>query len=275
MMNEQENLLAAETEEPEVPRKVGLPRFFELLGRDLWSFFRASFLCGLGWLPGFALLAFGLMIKNLLFCLVGGALAGLVGAPFLCGLLDTILRALRDEPGYWWHTYKMAWKQNWKQSLVPGLVFGVFFGLWAGMLFTAAEMDGVPTSVWICLIVGLFLGLGFFGYSFLQIPLVDLPLGQRVKNAALMFLGFFPRTLAATVVTGAYWAVMLLYLPYTLLVLLALGWWLPCLVSSMILYPGLDRVFGLERTLRERRNAEIDARMAAAAPVFDTKDEQP
>ena len=55
-MNEQENLLAAETEEPEVPRKVGLPRFFELLGRDLWSFFRASFLCGLGWLPGFALL---------------------------------------------------------------------------------------------------------------------------------------------------------------------------------------------------------------------------
>ena len=59
-MNEQENLLDAETEEPEVPRKVGLPRFFELLGRDLWSFFRASFLCGLGWLPGFALLAFGL-----------------------------------------------------------------------------------------------------------------------------------------------------------------------------------------------------------------------
>lgn len=273
-MNEQENLLAAETEEPEVPRKVGLPRFFELLGRDLWSFFRASFLCCLGWLPGFALLAFGLMVKNLLFCLAGGALAGLVGAPFLCGLLDTILRALRDEPGYWWHTYKMAWKQNWKQSLVPGLVFGVFFGLWAGMLFTAAEMAEVPTSVWICLIVGLFLGLGFFGYSFLQIPLVDLPLGQRVKNAALMFPGFFPRTLAATVVTGAYWAVMLLYLPYTLLVLLALGWWLPCLISSMILYPGLDRVFGLEKTLRERRDAEINARLAADAPVFDTKDER-
>ena len=48
MMNEQENLLEAETEEPEVPRKVGLPRFFELLGRDLWSFFRASFLCDSG-----------------------------------------------------------------------------------------------------------------------------------------------------------------------------------------------------------------------------------
>ena len=27
------------------PRKVGLPRFFELLGRDLWAFYRASFLC--------------------------------------------------------------------------------------------------------------------------------------------------------------------------------------------------------------------------------------
>ena len=58
------------------------------------------------------------------------------------------------------------------------------------------------------------------------------------------------------------------------MVLLALGWWLPCLISSMILYPGLDRVFGLEKTLRERRDAEINARLAADAPVFDTKDER-
>ena len=43
------------------PRKVGLPRFFELLGRDLWAFYRASFLCLLGFLPGTALAVFGQM----------------------------------------------------------------------------------------------------------------------------------------------------------------------------------------------------------------------
>ena len=90
-MNEQENLLAAETEEPEVPRKVGLPRFFELLGRDLWSFYRASFLCCLGFLPGFVLMAFGLLAGSL-----AGSAAGipsnLVQAAF--GIVVSTLLAL-------------------------------------------------------------------------------------------------------------------------------------------------------------------------------------
>ena len=41
-------------------RKVGIARFFELLGRDLWSFYRASFLCCAAFLPGFAAVLFGL-----------------------------------------------------------------------------------------------------------------------------------------------------------------------------------------------------------------------
>lgn len=102
-----------------VPRKVGLPRFFELLGRDLWAFYRASFLCLLGFLPGTALAVFGQMGGSALLTVLGGLLGGLIGGTFLSGMIDTTLRALRDEPGYWWHTYKRAWKQNWKQSLLP------------------------------------------------------------------------------------------------------------------------------------------------------------
>lgn len=257
-----------------VMRKVGLPRFFELLGRDLWSFYKASFLCCLGFLPGFALLACGLMAKSLLLGVLGGALAGLVGAPFLCGLLDTILRALRDEPGYWWHTYKAAWRQNWRDCLLPGLAFGLFFGLWVTLIFLLADVADAPASVWICLLLGLFLGLGFFGYLFAQIPLVSLPLGTLIKNAGLMFLGFFPRTLLVTLVTGVYWGLMLLYAPYTVPVLVALGFWLPCLISLMILYPGLDKVFDLERTIRDRRAAELADQMALSQPVFDQTDDE-
>ena len=97
------------------PRKVGLPRFFELLGRDLWAFYRASFLCLLGFLPGTALAVFGQMGGSALLTVLGGLLGGLIGGPFLSGMIDSTLRALRDEPGYWWHTYTRAWKQNWKQ----------------------------------------------------------------------------------------------------------------------------------------------------------------
>lgn len=272
-MNPDENLPDLQDNDP-LMRKVGLPRFFELLGRDLWPFYKASFLCCLGFLPGFALLVFGLMAGAPLLSVAGGVLAGLVGAPFLCGLLDTILRALRDEPGYWWHTYRAAWRQNWRDCLLPGLAFGCFFGLWITMIFSLSKRADAPTSVWICLLLGLFLGLGFFGYLFAQIPLVSLPLGKLIQNAGLMFLGFFPRTLLATLVTGAYWALILLYLPYTVPVVLALGFWLPCLASLMILYPGLDKVFALEKTIRERRSAELDAQMARHQPTFENHDDK-
>ena len=278
-MNQEENkTLAAPTPEEEeqadeLRRKVGLPRFFELLGRDLWSFYRASFLCCLGFLPGFVLMAFGLLAGSLPLGAVGGALAGLLGAPLLSGLLDTLLRALRDEPGFWWHTYKMAWKQNWKASLLPGLLFGLFAGVWVSLLFLCADMENVPTSVWICLLVGLFIGMGFFSYLLVQVPLVDLPLCRMLKNAALMFIGFFPRTAAASLVQLVYWAAVLLYLPLTIPVLLVFGFWLPCLIAAMILYPGLDKVFQLEKTLRTRRDAELTEHMAGSGPVFSHNDQ--
>ena len=34
----------------------------------------------------------------------------MIAAPQIVGLNDTILRTLRDEPGYWWETYRRTWK---------------------------------------------------------------------------------------------------------------------------------------------------------------------
>lgn len=79
--------------------KVGAARFFELLGRDLWPFYKASILCVLGFAPGYAAVLFSTMAASLPLCLLSGAVGGLIAAPVFCGMLDTILRALRDEPG--------------------------------------------------------------------------------------------------------------------------------------------------------------------------------
>ena len=87
-------------------RKVGAARFFELLGRDLWPFYKASILCVLGFAPGYAAVLFSTMAASLPLCLLSGAVGGLIAAPVFCGMLDTILRALRDEAGYWWTTYR-------------------------------------------------------------------------------------------------------------------------------------------------------------------------
>ena len=240
-------------------RKVGIARFFELLGRDLWSFYRASFLCCAAFLPGFAAVLFGLMAHAPLLCALGGALAG----PFLVGLADTVLRALRDEPGYWWHTYKRAWRQNWRQSLVPGALLGLFLGGWSAVLLHMVNDANPGTLMWVAAVVGMFVCVGFFVWLFAQIPLVDLPLPELIKNAALMFFGFLPRTLAAAAITAVYWVVMLLTLPASIIVIVVFGFWLPVIPALMVVYPGLDKVFRLEETLKARRDAEIDERLAA------------
>ena len=244
-------------------RKVGIARFFELLGRDLWSFYRASFLCCAAFLPGFAAVLFGLMAQAPLLCALGGALGGALAGPFLVGLADTVLRALRDEPGYWWHTYKRAWRQNWRQSLVPGALLGLFLGGWSAVLFHMVNDANPGTMMWVAAVVGMFVCVGFFVWLFAQIPLVDLPLPELIKNAALMFFGFLPRTLAAAAITAVYWVIMLLTLPASILVIVVFGFWLPVIPALMIVYPGLDKVFRLEETLQARRDAEINERMAA------------
>ena len=64
-------------ETPSQGRKVGIARFFELLGRDLWPLYKSGFLCVLGFLPGTALAVFGMMAGSALLTVVGGVVGGL------------------------------------------------------------------------------------------------------------------------------------------------------------------------------------------------------
>lgn len=244
------------------PRKVGVARFFELMGRDLWPFYKASILCCLGFVPTYLAVFFGIFAGAVWISVVGGAVGGLIAAPFLCGMFDTVLRALRDEPGYWWHTYRNAWKQNWREALAPGALAGALLGLWSWVLTALPDMNDVPTSVWVCMVIGGAVLVGFFTYVFAQLVLVSLPGGKLYSNSARFFLGFFPRTLAATLVQCVYWVLVLLYMPYTIPVLLVTGFWLPATIALQILYPALDRVFALEKTIGERRDAELQEIMA-------------
>ena len=67
-----------------------------------------------------------------------------------------------------------------------------------------------------------------------------------------------PRTLAAGAVLCIYWGVMLAWMPYTIPVVLILGFWLPCTLALQIIYPALDKAFHLEKTITARREDEIN-----------------
>ena len=154
-------------------------------------------------------------------------------------------------------------------GFVPGALLGLFVGRWAWMLRAQAASGNTSTALWVASIAGIFVCTGFFTWLLAQVPLVDLPLAQIAKNAGLMFFGFFPRTAAAALVLALYWGATLLYLPATILTILAFGFWLPVTIALMIVYPGLEKVFKLEETINARRAAEIEERMAQNQPKFD------
>ena len=253
---------------PDTPRKKGAARFAEVLGRDMLSFWCAGMLALLSALP-FALgLALSLMTHAVLIMLVAGALGGMIAAPQLAGLQDTILRSLRDEPGFWWVTYRRAWKRNWKGCLVPGMVCGLVI---AGQLFTLFHLrpdnDNLLMLV-VMLILGMALSVGLTFYIVPQLALLDLPFLQLLKNSVLLFLGYLPRTAGAVAVQVVYWGAYLLFYPLTTLVLPFTNFWLPMSLSLLILYIPLDKSFHIEETIRKMRAEDLAARSDAPAEAW-------
>lgn len=242
----------------DAPRKTGPARFFEVLGRDMGSFFKANLLCALGYLPWALLVSIGVFGQNLLFTLAGGVVGGAVAGPFLAGLHDTMLRALRDEPGFWWHVYKRAFKNNWRASLVPGVITGTLtagqmFMMWC-ILTGLLPMDLLGTSM-------LFLNTMLTGmclpFAFGQLVLMNMPLGHLLKNSLFLAVGHGPWALLMALVQTAYWTVMLLLFPLSLLWMVLVGFIPVTLFCQQIAYRIMDKVFDLDAQFRRRREAQL------------------
>ncbi len=232
----------------DLPPKKGFFRFWETLTRDFKDLFRAGFLALLGCAPFFAGLAYCLITHTLLAVPVCGTLGGMIAGPELCGLADTILRGFRDEPGFWWHIYKKAWRRNAKASLLPGGLGGLLLSLQLYLLANALPL-GLDLLTGAGLAAGVLLVLGLSLYLWPQLALMELSFPQLLKNSALLFLGQLPRSLAALAIVTLYlWASIQFFLlampllPFTNL-------WLPVLPALFLIYPDINENFQIENKL--------------------------
>lgn len=106
-------------------------------------------------------------------------------------MADTVLRSLRDEPGYWWETYRRVWKRNARESLVPGMLTSLVLSI---QIFTLFHMSVISAGIvtWALLILSFVVTLGLESYIWPQIALLDLPLYGILKNSLLLFLATCP-----------------------------------------------------------------------------------
>lgn len=161
-------------------RKKGLVRILEIVVRDFWQ------LLGSGLIATAAALPYGLCIMLflrsnalgplILSCAVTGALASVFGM----NLLDTILRCLRDEAGFWSFQYKKALKNNALPAALFGAVFGPLFAVDLAGLNLAVHRSQSVFQIEFLVVSMVFL-LGFALNLAIQIPLMRLPVSALLE----------------------------------------------------------------------------------------------
>lgn len=239
---------------PGAARKSGLPRMWELINRDLWNNLRAGFLAMLGCVPFAAGMIFSVSTHAILFAPVLGFLGGCFAGPELCGLADTLLRGLRDEPGFWWYTYRKAWKRSARSALLPGGVGGAFLSIQLFLLFHSGTLNlGLATIA--ALVMATLLTLGLSIYLWPQLALTELPFGQLIRNAVLLFIGQLPRSVAALVFLAGYTGLFLYFSELAVCLSPLTNLWLPALPALFIIYPGLEKAFQLESRTQKEENS--------------------
>lgn len=252
--------------EKDAPRKTGLGRFFELVGRDMGGMFLANLLACLGFVPVICMVYIGFLANSLVMMLLGAAIGGILAGPVLAGMYDTVLRALRDEAGYWWTTYRKAFKRNFMASVLPGVLYCMVVSLQIFLVYFCFNMlyQGVNVGLplWVATVLNLLIFQMLFVYMWPQIVLLDQPLLQTLKNSINCMIAFLPHALAAALVQILFWGVVILCMPLGLLLMLVFGFWFVTEVSCQIVYGDIDRVFHIEENIRKLKDAELEAALA-------------
>jgi hypothetical protein len=237
--------------DPDAPRATGWTRIWEMISRDYKSFWLAGILNILTSFPFMFMIGYAYATHSVLIALAGGAVCGMIAAPGFYGLSDTLLRSLRDEPGYWWHRYSRAVKTNWIKTLLPGCIFGFIFSLQLFVLMHLPVLEGGGWLI-ICQLISMCVSIGIFLWALAQHSLIELKTSALLKNSVLLFFRFLKNSLAASAVMIGYLIIAAALFPGSVFLMITAGLWLPLLCCFQLIYPKIDEIFAVEKVLSER-----------------------
>lgn len=233
-------------------RQTGFRRYQQLLSARFGRWLKINLLTLAGFLPLATGIIYSIGSSSVLVMLPCSVLGGMIAGPFLGGMYDAVLRGLRDDPSPWWECYRRAFRQNWKDCLVPGALLGLVIGVYAfmGMLFWWAEVPPSLGTVVVCLIA-LLLMLAFHTLYWPQAVLFQQTAKIRLRNCLLFCVKYFWRVMGVGILQILYWAVYVLFAPWTLLLLPIIGIWYIVFLSMLLIYDNMDEAFHIEALYSE------------------------
>lgn len=233
-------------------RQTGFYRYRQVLSIRFGRWWKINLITLTGFVPLAAGIFCAIASTSLLVLLPCSILGGMISGPFLAGMYDAVLRGLRDDPMPWKDAYARSWKQNWRGSLIPGALLGLMLGLYVfmGMLFWWAEV--APSLGTIMLyFLSLLLVLAVNTLYWPQLVLFNQRNGIRLRNCALFCIRNFWRTMGTGVLQLGYYAVIVLFAPWSLLLLPVTGLWYILFLVQFLLYERLDESFHIEELFDE------------------------
>ena len=228
-------------------RQTGFYRYRQLMNNRFGQWWKVNFLTLVGFVPLAMGIVYAVGTSSILVLLPCSILGGMVTGPFLAGMYDALLRGLRDDPMPWKDAYVRSWKQNWKGSLIPGALMGLMLGLYSfmGMLFWWAETAPSLGTVALYLF-SLMLVLVVNSLYWPQLVLFNQQAGIRLRNCVLFCIQNFWRVMGAGLLQLAYLALLVLFAPWSLLLLLITGVWYILFVAQFLMYEQMDSAFHIE-----------------------------
>ena len=228
-------------------RQTGFARYRQLMSFYAFHWLRINMMTTLGVLPLAAGILYAILTSSLVLLVPLSFLGGMIWGPFLAGLVDGIMRGLRDAPNNWWKNYLKSWRQNWKGSLMPGGTLGLMIGLFAFSVYVLYSAEIAPSfSTLVLLTVGFSVVLWFNTLYWPQLVLFDQTAALRIRNLMLFTVKHSVKVLFAVVIQLIWILAMILFAPWTLIVIPFLGFWFPIFLALYRLYPDLNADLKIE-----------------------------
>lgn len=239
-----------EDQESITPQESARTRFVRRFRRDGWHWYFAGYLVIISALPYVAGLIFSIDNLSLFPMLITAPIGGMLAAPQLCGLADTLLRSFRDEEqDSWWKTYRKVWKRNWKATLLPGAIFGTISALQLFTLNYLALEGDFAMFVWVAFTV--LITTPILSFLIVLLAVVEERFLMLVRNSVILCFHKPLRMLAALLVQLIYWGLICWFFPKSLPVFILTQFWLPTSVATALIYPPVEKAFDLEKRILE------------------------
>lgn len=157
----------------------------------------------------------------------------------LTALNAAAIRIVRGEETAPVKDYFRAFRENFKKGTVLGLIFLLIFVVLLADYLAAGSYVPILRPV-IAAIALLVLMLG--QYAFALLARYENTLRGTLKNALLLAVGYFPRTLGMAVFTVVLWLLAIQFLRYGAPILFLFGLSLPCYVTVLLLQKVFDHL---------------------------------